>query len=109
MTPPFYWFPGLIELLANLQMVINFAVEGQNETTVAGMHGLMSSRRKVENGEATMPKRNSSLTICPHPCIVWTPMPQLQRHSAGYFGKISTGVAVWRENSCQAAHLSFSS
>jgi hypothetical protein len=90
-------------------MVINFAVEGQNETTVAGMHGLMSSRRKVENGEATMPKRNSSLRICPHPCIVWTPMPQLQRHSAGYFGKISTGVAVWRENSCQAAHLSFSS
>ena len=49
MTVPFYCLPGLIEFLANLQMVINFAIESQNETTVAGMHGLMSSRRKVKN------------------------------------------------------------
>ena len=56
-----------------------------------------------------MPKRNSSLRICPHPCIVWASMPQLQGHSTGNFGKIFTDSAVWSENPCQAAHLSFSS
>jgi hypothetical protein len=52
-----------------------------------------------------MAERNSSASICPHPRIVWASMPQLQGHSAGNFGKISTDSTVWSENPCQAAHL----
>ena len=51
------------QVLAQFLEVINFAVENQDATAIRGIHGLGRRRTEVEDGQADMTERNTSVGV----------------------------------------------
>jgi len=56
-----------VELLAQHQVVVHLAVEGDDEAAAGRHHRLMPSGREVQNRQPTVPQRQAGNWLHPHP------------------------------------------
>jgi hypothetical protein len=62
-------------------MIVNFAIERDDEASGCALHGLVTGRGKVKDAEAAVPKCEVPRIIQPHTVIVRASMTQCRRHS----------------------------
>ena len=62
-------------------MVVDFAVEDDDEAAVGRDHRLMADRREIENGETPEAQGETGLLIDPRAAVIRTAMPQRRRHA----------------------------
>src|SRR5262245_36435325 len=62
------------ELRAQLQVVVDFAVEDQNKPAIVTEHRLICGVRQIQNLESAQPdcRTNARQQSAPHACIVWS-------------------------------------
>src|SRR5712691_3428038 len=67
---------------AQFLKVIDFTIKGKLVTAACRSHRLMTLRRKIDNGKATMAQSDSRFRITPHSFIVRPPVRKDIRHHA---------------------------
>ncbi len=80
-TPPNRSGAGCCQLVSNVEMIINFTIEDEHETTADRTHRLMTSRRPVDDGQTPMRQTNARHGVAPHARIIWPAMSNRIRHS----------------------------
>ena len=63
-----------------VQIVVDLAVEGEDEAPAGGEHRLMTQRGQVENGKSSVPKGNPLLLVEPNPTVIRPTVNQGIRH-----------------------------
>ena len=70
--------PASLEIGAQLEEVVDLAVEGDGELSVLGEHGLAPAPRGVEDGQALVGEPERTLLIVP--LVVRPPVSQADAH-----------------------------
>ena len=70
----------LLQFLAQGQMVVDLAVENDDQTPRGRLHRLMPRRRQVDDGQPPVRKPQARVRIHPGPCIVRPPVDDGTRH-----------------------------
>ena len=61
---------GALQLLSQLQMVVDFPIEYEDEASGVGNHWLVTGRRQIENGQTTVRQSDSCIQVHPHACVI---------------------------------------
>src|SRR5688572_11348497 len=103
-------------------MIIDLAIEGDDEPTALGKHRLPACIREVDDREPAMSKRDTGVGVTPGTISIRPAMPQTSRHAADrreiggsssapcleYTGDSAhdspTRACVRRRSSCRAEH-----
>ncbi len=93
-------FPG--ETLAQIEVVVDLAVENDDVTPAGGDHRLMSGLGKIDDRQPAMAESYTALD--PDSPIIGTPMVKLFYHELKRLSR-RCAVSAFPE-SCQAAHIS---
>ncbi|MGY4296813.1 hypothetical protein ACVWXN_004908 [Bradyrhizobium sp. i1.4.4] len=69
-----------LELLPQWLVVVDLAVERNDEAAVARKHWLPARIGEIDDGQPAMPERNAGVTIAPEPVRIRTAVAQASRH-----------------------------
>ncbi len=90
-------------MYAQLDMVVQFAVEDDLVASAGRGHGLMALGREVQNGQPPMGQGQAQLRVGPDPAVVRSAVVQTRGHGLGP-GLQGVSILEIAEESCDAAH-----
>jgi len=76
---------SLFKFLPQLTEIVDLSVVGYGKLAIRGDHGLLSRRRKIDNGEATMAQADTAIRVAP--LAIRSPMS----HRVGHFPQEGRG------------------
>ena len=77
--------------LSQGQMIVDFTIEGDDKTSTARHHGLMSCWRQIQNGQAPVSERHAGRSVSPYAVVIRATMLKSGRHPAHDIPQL-----VWR-------------
>src|SRR5690348_10880414 len=82
MAAPGDLVPGLRELAAELGVVVDLSVEGDDEPSAGTVHRLVTGRREIHDRKAPVPQSYASRLINPDAFIIGSAVRQRSGHRA---------------------------
>ena len=99
----------IFEPSPQVQVVVNLAVESNDETSRIMLHGLRARRREIENREPPVPKRDTTSPSIHSAPASGPAMPDSVGHTADNASSVGVGPPSRKPKSCYAAHTCVSS
>src|SRR5580704_4335900 len=90
--------PGRLQLLAQQQVIVDFAIECNDIALIRRQHGLMPGRRQVEDGQA--PLSQADLRVMPNALVIRTAthQPPQRRFEALLLRRFASGTVATRDS-----------
>src|ERR1039458_4628374 len=104
MAAPGRGTPGPLQIEAQRKMVVNLAIESQYIAATSGMHGLVPSRRQVEDGEAAVRQTDAGYIVGPHAAIIRSAVLDSQRHADSHSLEAAWHACVRAQEPGESAH-----
>ena len=82
MSAPVRSIAGCIQLRADIEMIVNLPVEGDDEAAAIAEHRLRAGTGQIENREPPVTERDTILAVRPDTTCIRATMAKLIRHPA---------------------------